>query len=55
MISHINQSVERTSRLTGLSPDEVVAQNLVDVKGPMFKKGGAVGRALDIARKINGR
>lgn len=43
MISHINQSIERTSRLTGLSPDEVVAQNLVDVKGPMFKKGGRVG------------
>ena len=45
MISHINQSIERTSRLTGLSPDEVVAQNLVDVKGPMFKKGGRVGKA----------
>lgn len=46
MISHINQSIERTSRLTGLSPDEVVAQNLVDVKGPMFKKGGRAGYAL---------
>ena len=45
MISHINQSIERTSRLTGLSPDEVVAQNLVDVKGPMFKKGGRAGYA----------
>ena len=55
MISHVNESIERTSRLTGLPPDEVVAQNLVGVKGPMFNKGGAVARALKIARKVNGR
>lgn len=45
MISHINQSIERTARITGMSPEEVVAKNLVDVQGPMFKKGGRAGYA----------
>ena len=42
MISIINDTIERTARLTGLSPEEVVHLNLVPAKRPIYKKGGAV-------------
>lgn len=42
MIQHVNEAIERTSRITGLSPDEVVRRNLVRKLGPMYGVG-AVG------------
>ncbi|HXI67401.1 MAG TPA: hypothetical protein VNH41_05645 [Steroidobacteraceae bacterium] len=47
MIQHVNEAIERTSKLTGLSPREVVRQNLIRKKGPIFGLGGAaVGAGL---------
>lgn len=39
MIQHINEAIERTSRITGLSPEEVVRRNLVRKLGPMYGVG----------------
>jgi hypothetical protein len=40
MIEHVNQSIERTSRLTGMRPEDVVANNLIEAGGPMYARGG---------------
>ena len=45
MIGIVNDAIERTSRLTGLSPDVVVGENIVQANRPLFANGGAV-RAL---------
>jgi hypothetical protein len=50
MIQHVNDSIERTARLTGLTPREVVRQNLVRAKGPMYGISGLV--AADQIRRI---
>lgn len=42
MISVVNDLIERTSRLTGLSPEEVVEEGLVKAKRPVYAEGGAV-------------
>jgi hypothetical protein len=42
MIGITNDMIERTSRLTGLSPEEVVHLNFIPAKRPMYKKGGSV-------------
>ena len=45
MIDIVNDAIERTSRLTGLEPDEVV-QGMISAKRPLYAKGGlAVKRA----------
>jgi hypothetical protein len=41
MIEHVNQSIERTSRVTGLPPSEVV-QRFVNGTIPMYAAGGPV-------------
>lgn len=43
MIEIVNDAVERTSRLTGLDPDEVV-EGMVSAKRPLYAKGGRVKR-----------
>lgn len=43
MISIVNDAIERTSRLTGLDPDEVV-EGMVNAKRPLYAKGGRVKR-----------
>jgi len=40
MIQIVNDLIERTARLTGQSPDEVVEQALVKAKRPMYAEGG---------------
>jgi len=40
MIDIINDAIERTSRLTGVSPDEVVQEGIVKAKRPMYADGG---------------
>ena len=40
MIQIVNDAIERTARLTGQSPDEVVEQALVKAKRPMYAQGG---------------
>jgi hypothetical protein len=40
MIQIVNDAIERTARLTGQSPDEVVEQALVKAKRPMYAEGG---------------
>jgi hypothetical protein len=42
MIQTINEAIERTSRVTGLSPEEVVAEGLVGAKRPVYARGGMV-------------
>ena len=42
LIEEVNQMIERTSRVTGLSPDEVVVQGFVHSRIPMYGIGGAV-------------
>lgn len=43
MISIVNAAIERTSRLTGLSPEEVV-EGMVKANRPLYAKGGRVRR-----------
>lgn len=40
MIDIVNDAIERTSRLTGLSPDEVVSEGIVQAKRPVYAQGG---------------
>ena len=40
MIGHINRSIETTSRLTGMSPAEVVRRGLIRKEIPMYGLGG---------------
>lgn len=42
MIQHVNEAIERTSRITGLTPDEVLRNNLIRKMGPIYGIG-AVG------------
>jgi len=42
MIDIVNDAIERTSRLTGASPDEVVEHGIVRAKRPVYAKGGSV-------------
>jgi len=42
MIQTINEAIERTARVTGLSPEEVVAEGLVGAKRPVYAQGGLV-------------
>lgn len=47
MIQTVNDSIERTSRLTGLSPAEVVRRGIVRSEMPMYtNKAGGVGAAI---------
>ena len=40
MIEIVNEAVERTARVTGQDPEEVVAEALVKAKRPVYAKGG---------------
>lgn len=40
MIEIINQSIERTSRITGLSPKEVVRLGIIESKIPLYGLAG---------------
>lgn len=40
MVAHVNDSIERTARLTGMSPDEIVRRGLVRGEIPMYAIGG---------------
>lgn len=42
MIQTINELIERTARVTGLSPEEVVAEGVVGAKRPVYAQGGLV-------------
>lgn len=50
MIQHINESIERTARVTGKTPEEVVRQNLIRKMGPMFGIGAVAGGAAAYGR-----
>lgn len=41
MIQHVNEAIERTSRITGLSPEEVLRKNLIRKMGPLYGIGAA--------------
>lgn len=40
MIDIVNDAIERTARLTGTSPDEVVEEGIVKARRPVFAEGG---------------
>ena len=42
MISHVNDAIERTSRLTGASPEEVLRYGIIRSERPTFAVGGSV-------------
>jgi len=51
MIQHVNEAIERTSRITGLSPEEVLRKNLIRKLGPIYGVGAAsVGTAALISQ-----
>jgi hypothetical protein len=41
MISHINDAIERTHRLTGMPREEIVRRGLIRKEIPMYGLGGA--------------
>ena len=49
MISIVNDAIERTSRLTGLSPEEVV-EGVVKGDRPVYAKGGRVSKGFCVKR-----
>jgi hypothetical protein len=56
MIEHVNDSIERTARLTGLTPEEVVKQGIIRSKIPLYAlaSGMAVPAAMgSLARQSN--
>jgi hypothetical protein len=44
MIDIVNEAIERTSKITGLTPAEVVERGLVRSEIPLYKDGGLVDR-----------
>ena len=42
MIEHVNESIERTARLTGLSPEEVLKQGIIRSKIPLSSRASSV-------------
>jgi len=42
MIQTVNEAIERTARVTGLDPDEVVAEGLLGAIRPVYAQGGLV-------------
>jgi len=53
MIQNVNEAIERTSRITGLSPKDVVERGLVKAEMPLYQDGGAViSRALDVVSNL---
>lgn len=47
MIQHVNEAVERTSRVTGMQPEDVVKYGLVRSETPLYSiGGGAIGTGL---------
>lgn len=53
MIQNVNEAIERTSRITGLSPRSVVERGLVGGEIPLYQDGGAViDRALDVVSNL---
>lgn len=41
MIQHVNEALERTARITGMSPQEVLRKNLIRKMGPLYGVGAA--------------
>jgi hypothetical protein len=41
MISHINDAIERTHRLTGMPRDEIVRRGLIRGEIPLYTTGAA--------------
>lgn len=53
MIETVNQAIERTSRLTGTRPEDVVRRALIRAEMPLYASGGAVAdNAIDAAKRI---
>jgi hypothetical protein len=51
MIQHVNEAIERTARITGLTPEEVLRKNLIRKMGPLYGVGAAgVGTAALMAQ-----
>ncbi len=40
MITHVNEALERTARITGLTPEQVLRLNLIRKQGPLYAGGG---------------
>ena len=53
MIETVNQAIERTSRLTGTRPEDVVRRALIRAEMPLYASGGAVAEnAIGTAKRI---
>jgi hypothetical protein len=55
MIEHVNDSIERTARLTGLSREEVLKQGIIRSKIPLYALGSGMAMPVisDLARQDN--
>jgi len=42
MIEEVNQAIERTARVTGMSPEEVLKQGIIRSKIPIYGAGGVM-------------
>ncbi len=40
MIQHVNEAIERTARITGVSPEEVVRKAIVRAEMPLYVSAG---------------
>jgi len=50
MIQNVNEAIERTSRITGMSPADVVERSLVRAEAPLYNEGGPV---IDDALRVS--
>lgn len=48
MISHVNDAIERTRRLTGMSPEETVRRSFILGDAPTYAEGGSVADDLNL-------
>jgi|TARA_R110000822_G_scaffold96438_2_gene219509 hypothetical protein len=46
MIQEVNEAIERTARVTGLTPKEILEKGIMDSKMPIFSQPGSLGLTL---------
>ena len=51
MIQEVNEAIQRTSRVTGQTPKEVLEQGIIGSKTPIYAKSGAEGKAVVAAEQ----
>jgi hypothetical protein len=55
MIEHVNASIERTHRLTGMPREEIVRRGLIRGEIPMYGAAGVIGAGSALAPFLDRR